>query len=250
MSKIVGQNKGFKIEKIISGLVNDKLLDHIDLNYKILIKKIFNLSDSSNPIVKCFKKEGHGLEKKTDLIFELENQRINTSVKSGSANSVHQEKFDSFLDFLDSVKQLETSEKDLINEFHWCDGTIDNKGLVEDRKPKKIYANIHPKRFDSYIKILRRYKKEIFLRTWVGSKNPPDYLIYISNISEINSPKVLNFNDFLEAHLNYKEKRGNIGMLTIQNWNACLKGQDHFKKSSKHRNDIQFKTQDIKDFFL
>ena len=168
MSKIVGQNKGFKIEKIISGLVNDKLLDDIDLNYKILIKKYLIYLIVPIQLLNALKKEGHGLEK-TDLIFELENQRINTSVKSGSANSVHQEKFDSFLDFLDSVKQLETSEKDLINEFHWCDGTIDNKGLVEDRKPK-IYANIHPKRFDSYIKILRRYKKEIFLRTWVGSK--------------------------------------------------------------------------------
>ena len=87
MSKIFGQNKGFKIEKIIIELVNNKLLNDINLNYKTLIKKIFNLSDSCNPIVKCFKKEGHGLEKKTDLLFELENQRINISVKSGSANS-------------------------------------------------------------------------------------------------------------------------------------------------------------------
>ena len=39
-------------------------------------------------------------------------------------------------------------------------------------------------------------------------------------------------------------------MLTIQNWNACLKGQDHCKESSKHRNDVQFKTKDIKDFFM
>ena len=250
MSKIFGQNKGFKIEKIIIELVNNKLLNDINLNYKTLIKKIFNLSDSCNPIVKCFKKEGHGLEKKTDLLFELENQRINISVKSGSANSVHQEKFESFLDFLDSISQLENNEKNLIKEFHWCDGTIENKGLVEDRKPKKIYASLHRTRFDSYIKILRRYKKQIFLRAWVGSKNPPDYLIYISNISEINSPKVINFNDFLEAHLNYNEQRGNIGLLTIQNWNACLQGQDHCDRSSKHRNDVQFKTKDIKDFFL
>ena len=251
MIKVVGQNKGFKIEKKIIDYVNKKLFNEINLNYKVLIKKMFDLSHSRNPIVRCFKEEGIGLQKKTDLIFELENQRLNISVKSGSANSVHQEKFNSFLEFLDSVSQLKISEKNLIKEFHWCDGSTDNTGLVKDRKRKNIYANLHPTNFTKYITILRRYKKDIFLRTWLGgSKNTPDYLIYITNINEIHSPKVINFSDLLDAHMNYKEKRGDIGLLKIQNWNACLQGQDLKPKSLKHRNDVQFKAKDIKNFFL
>ena len=87
--------------------------------------------------------------------------------------------------------------------------------------------------------ILREYKKEIFFRVFTGSENQPDYIVYFKKGVFF----VLDFADLLSKHLNAKESDSNIGILTVQNWNACLEGQD--LKGSKHRNDIQFKCKDF-----
>lgn len=260
--RIIGQNKGFDQEDIVRNIVNNKQLNQLNNDYQNLIKKMFGEKLKPSSIIYCYKNEGSGIEKKNDLTFETNNLTINTSVKRGSQNSVHQEKLSTFLVFLNSIRILNQREKDLINKFHWCDETIDNSGLVKDRMPKSQFKKMFTKDYDEYLEILRGFKKEIFFRVWVGSVNIPQFLIYFDGKNNI--PNLIKFDDILTKHLKFNETGDSIGLLTFQNCWACLKGQDHGHKSHKcdfscpkithktikHRLDIQFKSKDIKEFIL
>ena len=232
-------NKGFEIEREIISNLNNQKITLLPIEYKKLMANLFKNIGGENELIKCEKKEGTGLEKKNDLTIKFQNKSVNLSIKSGSANSVHQENIHSFIEFLNSKKELEIERKNLIYEFHWCDGTLDNTGKIEDRKSKVEYKKTHKDKYARYMNILREYKKEIFFRVFTGSENPPDYTVYFKKGVFF----VLDFKDLLSKHLNTKESDSNLGILTVQNWNACLQGQD--LKGSKHRNDIQFKCKDF-----
>ncbi len=232
-------NKGFEIEREIISNLNNQKITLLPIEYKKLMANLFKNIGGENELIKCEKKEGTGLEKKNDLTIKFQNKSVNLSIKSGSANSVHQENIHSFIEFLNSKKELEIERKNLIYEFHWCDGTLDNTGKIEDRKSKVEYKKTHKDKYARYMNILREYKKEIFFRVFTGSENPPDYTVYFKTGIFF----VLDFKDLLSKHLNTKESDSNLGILTVQNWNACLQGQD--LKGSKHRNDIQFKCKDF-----
>ena len=94
------------------------------------------------------------------------------------------------------------------------------------------------------MKILREYKKDIFYRIFTGTENQPDFTVYVKKSQFF----VLDFKDVLKKHLMIKETENNIGILTIQNWNACLQGQDLIGK--KHRNDVQFKIKDFQKYII
>ena len=147
--RIIGQNKGFAQERIIIDVVNNKQLKELNSDYQNLIKIMFRKNIQSTSTIKCYKKEGFGLEKKNDLTFETNDLTINTSVKRGNQNSIHQEKLSSFLVFLNSIRILDQKEKDLINKFHWCDGTLDNSGLFKDRMKKSQF-----KTFRDYFQVI------------------------------------------------------------------------------------------------
>lgn len=232
-------NKGFEIEREIISNLNNKKITSLPIEYKKLMSNLYKNIGGKNDLIKCAKKEGIGLEKKNDLTIEFQNKTVNLSIKSGSANSVHQENIHSFIDFLNSKKTLEGDRKNLIYEFHWCDGTLNNTGKIEDRKSKVEYKNTYRDKYIRYMNVLREYKKEIFFRVFTGSENQPDYTVYFKKGTFF----VLDFKYLLNKHLETKESDNNLGILTVQNWNACLQGQD--LKGRKHRNDIQFKCKDI-----
>ena len=134
----MGENAGFDKEREVVASLNKKLFKDICPTYQKLIKdKIPTVNPDEG--VLCEKKEGRGVEKKTDLIITVRNQKINLSVKCGSGNSVHQENIDEFIKYLDNVSPLNQAEKNSIYDFHWCDGTYDNKGSVLDRKKRLSY---------------------------------------------------------------------------------------------------------------
>ena len=259
----MGANKGFIKEREVVSILNNKALGELDSNYKNNISKIFLNLLSSNDILRCFKNEGVGLEKKNDLTIEAKNKKINLSVKIGTGNSLHQESIYSFTSFLDSKVKLSKIENDLIYEFHWCDGSLDNTGSFLNRKSKAEYKNINSKNYKTYISVLRKYKYEIFSRVMLGSVNQPNYLLYFKNF-ENKIPYFISMKDLLLYHLNNEISENHIGIFTLQNCNLCLKGQDHGNKNhicvqgcpkhenegKKHRNDIQFKMINIKSNFL
>ena len=232
-------NKGFETEREIISNLNNKKITSLPFEYKKLMINLYKNIDGENELIECAKKEGIGLEKKNDLTIKFQNKSVNLSIKSGSANSVHQENIDSFVEFLNSKKTLESERKNLIYEFHWCDGTLNNTGKIEDRKSKVEYKKTHRDKYTRYMNVLREYKKEIFFRVFTGSENQPDYTVYFKKGVFF----VLDFKYLLSKHLNTRETDNNLGILTVQNWNACLQGQD--LKGSKHRNDIQFKCKDF-----
>tara|TARA_Y200000002_G_C22675509_1_gene661875 strand:- start:1831 stop:2613 length:783 start_codon:yes stop_codon:yes gene_type:complete len=258
--RVIGQNQGFNFEKKIQKDIHNKKICDLSPFYKPLINKMFGYEINNSSIVKCIKKEGIKLEKKNDLTFEIGGQRINTSLKHGNQNSIHQEALSTFISFLDNIKKLSKYEINLINKFHWCDGTLDNTGPIKDRVNKTKFKNMFPIEYQKYMETLRTYKEEIFFRVWVGSKNKPQYLIHVDNIN--SKPSLINFDKILYQHLNMTESNGSIGLLTFQNCWACLKGQDHGHPShkcdascpkkigKKHRLDIQFKSKDIGEFII
>ena len=171
---------------------------------------MFGYEINNSSIVKCIKKEGIKLEKKNDLTFEIDGRRINTSLKHGNQNSIHQEALSTFISFLDNIKKLSKYEINLINKFHWCDGTLDNTGSIKDRVNKTKFKNMFPIEYQKYMETLRTYKEEIFFRVWVGSKNKPQYLIHVNNIN--SKPSLINFDKILYQHLNMTESNGSIGL--------------------------------------
>lgn len=258
--RVIGQNQGFNFEKKIQKEIHNKKVFELNDFYKAFIYKMFGYEINNTSIIKCIKKEGYKLEKKNDLTFEINGHKINTSLKHGNQNSIHQESLSTFISFLNNKKKLSEYEINLINKFHWCDGTLDNTGLIKNRVSKSKYKNMFPTEYQKYMDTLRDYKEEIFFRVWVGSINRPQYLIHVDNIN--SKPSLINFNIILDKHLNMDESKGSIGLLTFQNCWACLKGQDHGhpshkcdnscpkKPGNKHRLDIQFKSKDIGEFII
>ena len=257
-NNIMGKNRGFEQEREVINELDDKLFSDVSPKYKHLMQNIgFNIKNNTK--ISCQKKEGARLEKKRDLVIKAESKSVNVSVKRGSQNSIHQENIHEFVNFLDSFSKLEESEKDLIYEFHWCDGTIDNTGKVEDRTDKSKYRKQNEVRYSQYMTVLNKYKEPIFYRAWIGTINKPDYLVHFTK----NEIRCYNFSDLLDYHLAY-ENKNTVGILRMQNWNACLKGQDcghktHLCDSScpkpknhivKNRQDIQFKSIPIENIAL
>ena len=259
----MGINRGFAKEREIISVLNKIKFKDLNSNYKEKIKEIFQEKIEINDELACSKNEGVGLEKKTDLTLTVKNKQINMSIKIGSGNSLHQESIHSFIQFLKSNKKLTRNQIDLIYEFHWCDGTFDNTGSFSNRKRRSDYKKKNYNRYTAYIDILRNYKNEIFTRVILGSVNQPDYLVYFENF-EKKIPHFIEKSELLMHHVGVESKEDHIGIFTLQNCNACLKGQDHGHEShicnescprikpmkQKYRNDIQFKMIDIKKNIL
>ena len=254
----MGTNRGFDQEREVINELNDKLFSDISRKYKHLMQNIgFNIKNNTK--ISCQKKEGAHLEKKRDLVIKVESKSVNVSVKRGSGNSIHQENIHEFVTFLDDFSKLEKSEIDLIYEFHWCDGTTDGSGKVEDRTRKANYRKQNQVRYSQYMTVLSKYKEPIFYRAWVGTINKPDYLVHFIK----NEIHCYDFSDLLDYHLTY-DSENTVGILRMQNCWACLQGQDcghitHVCDSScpkpkdhkvKHRQDIQFKSISIESIAL
>ena len=240
----MGENAGFDKEREVVESLNKKLFKDICPTYQKLIKdKIPTVNPDEG--VLCEKKEGRGVEKKTDLIITVRNQKINLSVKCGSGNSVHQENIDEFIKYLDNVRPLNQAEKNSIYDFHWCDGTYDNKGSVLDRKKRLSYRKSNENDYKIYMGILNGYKKAIFDRALLGTKNIPDYLIHFKD-KNAKIPIIFNYIDLFKEHMKHSSNN-HIGLFTIQNTWPCLGGQDKGEKPKKHRNDMQLKIKNLKD---
>ena len=255
----MGVNRGFELEREVINELNDKLFSDVSPIYKDLMQNIgFNIKNNAR--ISCQKNEGTLLEKKRDLVIEAESRSVNISIKRGNGNSIHEENINEFVNFLDSYSELEESEKDLIYEFHWCDGTIDNTGKVEDRKYKKEYRKQNEVKYSQYMTVLNNYKEPIFYRAWIGTINKPDYLVHFTKKNKIHC---YDFSQLLDYHLAYYSEH-TIGIMRMQNCRACLGGQDcghatHVCDSScpkpkdhlvKHRQNIQLKTISIENIAL
>lgn len=247
----MGTNKGSDYEKLIKSSIDQKTLSQMDNQSSDLIKKLFpKYEQLKGKIFYCFKEEGLGIERKTDLIIKAGDQLVNISVKGGnSGHSIHQEKLTDFISFIDEIEPLNSFNRNLILKFHWCDGTLDNTGEISERKGIAKYKKLFSKEYEDYCKYFSSVKDYIFERVVLGKMSPPSFLVYVTDTNSFHARSMEEVN---KLHL---DKKSPWGLFSFQNCWACLQGQDHGHeshicdsscpkikpKSKKHRLDIQFK---------
>lgn len=94
------KNNGFKNEKNFVKFFNNKYLSEFDKNTQELLKEIFdNVIDDSMPIISW----KNNLPQKADIFIKFKKYVKSISIKSGTGNSVHQEKLHDFEEFLKSL---------------------------------------------------------------------------------------------------------------------------------------------------
>lgn len=122
------QNIGVIREIEIINYINEKTFySKMNLNMQNFLKYIFKF-DLSNITIKAYKFHENY---KPDIVIIANGVKKYISIKTGSNNSIHQEHFYSFLNFLkNSIHNEEFI--DILKEFHFNDGTIDGTG--NDRK--------------------------------------------------------------------------------------------------------------------
>jgi hypothetical protein len=231
-------DSGFQNEKNILNALHGKSFDSLNKNLQLLIQNSFTNYDG---VIKCVKEAGRN---KSDLKIIIKDESHTYSVKKGSGNSIHQEKIEPFLEFLDNEFSISENTKNSIRFFIWGDKTYNGTGRVEDRlsasKFKKNYPEIilDIQNFFDTIKepLIRR-----FLIDGVSSDSSAEFIYY----GTVDSGICCKRDKVLEWVLNNHAKGAiSIGRLNFQAWNRNLNGGD---KSESKRGVIQLKWASIKE---
>lgn len=243
----MGTNQGFKIEEIFIHELNNKKFSDIKENFKDILKKIDN-TVIDDDVFKAVKKEGVGIEKKTDISIKRNDIYFaNISLKKGSGNSVHQEHINNFSAFLNK-NNVPNKDLDKLKIFIWGDGSVDGSIGKNNTTLRMSSTNLkkkYPQIISDINTIFQKNKKIILQRVFCGEINPPDFLIYtqdkyFKNVIVKKMDAVINF------HMGQSvgtSKNIKLGALNFQTWNRCLTGQE--KNGNKNRHDLQFKWSDI-----
>lgn len=237
-------NNGFLIEKKFKELINNKKFIDIHSVIKNIIKlKLDNISNDM--IFSCEKNEGKGLGKKTDLEISAKGEVVcRLSIKSGKANSIHQEDIYSFVEFLEN-SGAPKDQVDALLFFHWGDTSYDGSISKDDIKLRMSSREItkqYPRIIKTINQLFHEQSELILNRVFRGSNisSKPDILVYTNNylLQEISFAPIVDIIKY-QKEINISENDVRLGNLSFQNWNRCLKGQE--VTTNKHRNDIQFK---------
>ena len=228
---------GFENENLILFALNNKKFSELNENLKKMVIELDN-NISQNTLIKSYKKAGIN---KTDLIIEVNGFDYNVSIKKGTGNSVHQEKVEEFIDFLDEKYSISEELANDIRFFIWGDGTFDGTGNVSDRLSAAEFKSKYPNIVRNLKQFFHIHKRDLIERFVIkGSKShsTPDFLYYGTPEEGIivKSEDVLNW---LSDDKNEKSSSPiPIGRLTFQAWNRNINGGN---KSEKKRGVIQLK---------
>lgn len=221
---------GFLNKETIMNALNGQSFENIKQeNLKSFVKDIFP-DITQKTIITCEKVVNKTEKGSFDICAGKQTHRI--LIKSGSNNSVHQESFELFYDFL--KKELYASDQ-IIEDFkifQWGDGTLDGK----TSKEKWLKINDIKKKFSSQYLRVQKYinQPEIaeklltrFLLTGTSnSGNRVDYY-YFGNADTGNWAKAKDILDYELNHLSkniLKPGSLNIGTTGLQTWGRTMKG--------------------------
>lgn len=228
---------GFENENLILDALNNKKFSELNDNLKRMVTEL-NEDISPNTIIKAYKKAGIN---KTDLIIEVNGLDYNISIKKGTGNSVHQEKVEEFIDFLDEKYFISEEIANDIRFFIWGDGTFDGTGAVSNRLSAKQFKSKYPKIVSNLKKFFYLHKRDLIERFVIkGSKSnsSPDFLYYGTPEKGI----IVKSDDVLNWLADDKNEKTSspipIGRLTFQAWNRNINGGN---KSENKRGVIQLK---------
>lgn len=218
---------GFKNEIDIVEYLNNKQFKDLNNNMQDFLSFAFNKQISNNEIIfsgKISKVECKNT--KPDIWITIGNQTKNISIKKGSANSTHQEPFDDFCKFLESIN-ISNNTINNLKLYHYGDDTLDGSG--ETRLEAKdamlryyneiLSANTELNTKENLIKILNRILfAGVFFNpiiTDITYHGTVDYGVYASREEII---------DYLIDNADISKMSGiKFSVLTYQPWTRDVK---------------------------
>lgn len=232
-SKIKGDNShGFKnVDNIIDAL-NERQFRYIPDSLKEFVFSIFGGQCKEDDVIRAKKVKG-GL--KGDMLIWLNHDQShlkNIAIASGSGNSVHQEKVDSFCEFLRNDIGLDHDTIEEYLRFHFADGTSDNTGAVENRQSASEYKKDHEyglKALERQLAIKGRKIIERFIKTNPDDYPDVDYFFY----GDTELPYWATIDSLIDAETTKKPNQRAalaIGDFSLQAWNRSLKGTADHKR--------------------
>ena len=116
-------NPGLRKEEEIVLALDNKRVDELKQNFRYLLREMFGPLDD-NEVVHANLVGGY---QKPDFYIEYKYRRIFVSMKSGGAKIVHQEKLETFIEFL-KEKGVSKTCIEIFLLHHFGDGTTDGTG--------------------------------------------------------------------------------------------------------------------------
>ena len=141
------KNPGLRKEEEIVLTLNNKKVKDLSNNFKYLLREMFGPLDEDEVIYSNLV----GGFQKPDFYIEYKFRRLFVSMKSGQAKIVHQEKLETFVQFLKDIGMTPTC-LEVFLRHHFADGTTDGTG-----KERMSYSETEFKMKDD----IRRFNKVV-----------------------------------------------------------------------------------------
>lgn len=244
--RVRGDNSdGFRNEINIEKCLDFKLFDELNPNLKHFISDIFkgySLKGKRIHAIRC------RVNVKPDFYLHIDDipKEVYVSIKKGNGNSVHQQSFESFLEYM---KEL-NAPKQIINDlkmYHFGDDTLDGTGKT--RYKAEAYAKNNPEiveRLNDFFSQKRVMEGIIEKALFKG--NYPDapvaqYIYHGSAFSGVWASKEEIY-EYIFGTVFDMANSVHVGPLTYQTWNRNL---SFSPSAEKKRMQMQFKWGSMKD---
>lgn len=228
-------NTGTKVELDFVKFINYKKYSDLNSNLRSFIKILFNNIEGED-ILQCKRLNTKG---KADIIIKLNNSVKYVSIKSGSQNSVHTEKLETFIVFLKKLGVKEEIIKILLL-YHFGDGTYDGTGKIRwSAEESKLKYSREIKKFSRYINNHNNFKEIInrILFTGTNIKIVVD-AIYYGDVSCGVWCKREELVKYFIKNKCYYISTPHFSSLTYQTW---CRNINLNRKSEEHRYYVQIK---------
>ena len=233
---------GFQNESDFSNAIDQKEFCQLDPCAARFIRQLYP-SVEDETVVNATRIGGMGL--KPDVVVSVNGDETNVSIKKGGGNSVHQEKISYFLLYCKENLGMPDDVRDSFLAYFYGDGTLDGKGLLEDRldgdelrdeysdEIKKIQAFL----LDNSRPLIERFL--VYGRRGRDLNVKADYL-YHGHITDGVWCPLDETVDFLveKAVVEATVSAPAIGPLTLQTWNRNLSGEERLED---RRHSLQIK---------
>lgn len=246
----MGRNSGFENEEEIVIALNDKTLKTLsNKNLVAFIKDLFpniTLHDKiyctlcDRQVIEINNRK-QSMNPKQDIVIIVNEVEKFISVKKGSGNSVHEEKLETFIDFL--VKELQASDEVVksLKVFHWGDGTLDGTASPEKRLKGKDITITYAKEMGIIHDFFKENKRKIIERVLLHGAhkeivNKVDFIYHGS----VESGVWCNIDYAIEVNQEIENEKSpiSIGFFSFQNQN---RNTTQNPKKESARKSIQFK---------
>lgn len=222
--------EGFENEFIIAEYLNCKKFSDLNNNMRRFLKYLNeNVEIDKNAHISSEALRSRG---KADLIVSFNGIKKYISVKKGSGNSVHQEKKEFFIEFIEGLGASEEVKAFLI-EF--VDSEVDSKEFFKNNPIKR----------NAIQTFFNEHTEPLLVRFLKTGRFPSDHAEYIYHGIKSNGKfgKINDIIEYMVLHPSSGTAQLYVGGLTFQRWNT--RPRDKAK-----RGVIQLKWPRIDDFLI